>query len=192
VLAAGVIVGLSTLPLAGLRTPLVALFVVVAVLSSTGPIRTARKLWRDTAISTNTAGFYARPAWTQEWSNILDLAASKRLMMLSYAGGIHHFFPRVQTADTWFLQPAQVFDADKQRLLLKMRDQEIIVQDLSGPTDYVDNDPEIQQRLASMCLVQSNRQLQNLAGTRSDFQAEMRSKWASPCQQPEINSIAAK
>ncbi len=117
--------------------------------------------WRETRPSLDSANLYASPAWTEEWSKILEISKTKRVLLLSYGTGVHHYFPRIETADVWFLRKGQLFPADNQRLLTKIQDADVIVEDLSGPTSAIDADDDIQSQLSSMCLtnVTSNFQV---------------------------------
>ena len=152
VLAAGMIMGLSWSPLGRLKWALVGLFVGLGVTSSITQYRTTVKLWRETKRSEKTAGLYAKPAWAEEWSQITELGRDRKLLVLSYGSGSHHFFPQVQSPDNWFLLPGLIFESERQRLLAKLGSADVIVQDLGSPTQYVDQDRDIQQALRSICM----------------------------------------
>ncbi len=151
-LAAGVILALSWLPAGRLQWTLVTVFIGLGLSSNLTQYRKIAGLWRDTERSEKTAGLYAEPVWAEEWSKIAELAGNHNLLLLSYGSGIHHFFPQVQGPDNWFLQPAQVLPSDKIRLLAKLQVADVVVQDLGSPTEYVDQDKDIQHVLKSICL----------------------------------------
>jgi hypothetical protein len=151
-LAAGALIGLAALPLGALRSPLIVLFAGLGILGQAGQIRDTALLWLHTRPSVASAGFYAKPEWSAEWSKILAASRNHKVLALSYGTGIHHFFPTIETADVWFLQRGQVFAADKARLMTKLRGADIAVEELTSPTGIIDDDPDIQRELAAMCM----------------------------------------
>jgi hypothetical protein len=153
-LVAGVLVGLSGLSPGRWRKVLLVTFVALGVLGQSALVRRTWLDWRETRPSLDSANLYANPVWTEEWSKILKISKTKRVLLLSYGTGAHHYFPSVQTADVWFLRIGQLFPADKQRLLTKIQDADVIVEDLSGPTSAIDGDQDIQSQLSSMCLTE--------------------------------------
>jgi hypothetical protein len=155
VLALGVLLGLCCLPLKTVEGPLLAAFLGLAVLGDWAQVRQTVSAWRQTQPASETLGLYAAPAWTREWVDVLARSATQRLLLLSYATGAHHYFPTVETADSWFLQPGQMLPADETRLLAKVRRADVIVQDLTSPTAYVDDDADIQKELASRCMTKA-------------------------------------
>lgn len=152
VLAAGMLIGLSTLPSGVFRRSLLVMFVGLGIVSHSSQTYKTWLAWKTTRpYVVGGSTFYAKPAWIAEWSNIVELSARRKLLLLSYGTGVHHYFPSVQTVDAWFLQPGQLFPADEQRLLSKLDAAEVVVEDLSGPTVFIDTDEHVQGRLKSLC-----------------------------------------
>jgi hypothetical protein len=151
-LAAGMLIGLSRLPSGSFRKTLLVLFVGLGILSHSSQAYKTWWAWKDTRpYIVGGSIFYAEPAWAAEWSNIVEISTRRKLVLLSYGTGVHHYFPTIQTADAWFLQPGQLFPADEQRLLFKMDEAEVVVEDLSSPTVFIDTDEGVQARLKSLC-----------------------------------------
>jgi hypothetical protein len=152
ILALAVITGLALLPLGRSRIALALTFALWGTLGHVAADVKTIASWKQTRPLPATIGLYANPAWAAEWSNIVDLSRNHRLMLLSYATGMHHYFPTVGTAEAWFLQPGQLLPSDVARLYTKMDGADVIVEDLSGPTTYIDGDSQIQGRLDARCL----------------------------------------
>lgn len=152
VLVAGTLVGLLNLSPGRWRKVFLVTFVTLGVIGQSALVRRTWLDWRETRPALDSANLYANPAWTAEWSKILEISKTKKVLLLSYGTGIHHYFPSIQTPDVWFLRVGQLFPADEQRLLAKIQDADVIVEDLSGPTSAIDADDNIQSRLSSMCL----------------------------------------
>jgi hypothetical protein len=152
VLVAGVLVGIAGLSPGRWQKLIFIVFVAWGVLGQSALIRRTWLDWKETRPSVDSANLYADPAWTAEWTKILEISKTKTVLLLSYGTGAHHYFPSIQTADVWFLRTGQLFPADEQRLLAKIQDADVVVEDLSGPTSAIDGDDDIQVRLGSMCL----------------------------------------
>jgi hypothetical protein len=152
VLVAGILVGIAGLSPGRWQKLIFVAFVAWGVLGQSALIRRTWLDWMETRPSVDSANLYADPAWTAEWSKILEISKTKTVLLLSYGTGVHHYFPSIQTADVWFLRTGQLFPADEQRLLAKIQDADVVVEDLSGPTSAIDGDDDIQVRLNSMCL----------------------------------------
>jgi hypothetical protein len=152
VLVAGTLVGLLDVSPGRWRNAFLVTFVTFGIMGQSALVRRTWLDWTETRPSLDSANLYASPAWTEEWSKILEISKTKRVLLLSYGTGVHHYFPTIQTADVWFLRTGQLFPVDKQRLLVKIQDTDVIVEDLSGPTSAIDADDDIQSRLSSMCL----------------------------------------
>lgn len=152
VLAAGVLLGLSSLSLGRFQKILLTMFVGLGILGQANQARLTWLAWRYTRPSAQTVGLYADPAWTAEWAHIVQISRSQKLFLLSYGTGPHHYFPTVETADVWFVRTGQLFPADKQRLLEKIEHADVVVEDLKGATSFIDRDENVQSQLRSMCL----------------------------------------
>ena len=148
----GDLIGLSRLTRPALQRALIALFVALGVISHGSQIHQTWLAWRTTRPSPVTLGFYVEPDWTAEWSRILETSSTHKTFLLSYATGVHHYFPTIGSPDLWCVNFGQVSPEDAARLLAQLDDASVIVEDLMGPTRYIDNTPDIQRRLDSMCL----------------------------------------
>jgi hypothetical protein len=153
VLAAGVLGGLAWLPLGTWRTLIALPFVGLGVLGSWGQVHETYSDWRETHVSPQTSGLYAQTAWTSEWAGILRIAAERRVLFLSYGTGVHHYFPVLQSPDSWTVHQGQMLLPDMERLQAKISAAALVVEDLSGPTLIIETAPQITQALDSFCLV---------------------------------------
>jgi hypothetical protein len=151
-LAVGVLGGLAWLPLGAWRARIAVLFLGLGVLGSWGQIHETYSDWRETHISAQTAGLYAETAWTDEWIGVLRLASEHHVLFLSYGTGVHHYFPSLQSADSWTVERGQMLVPDMQRLLSKIAAVDIVIADLSGPALMVEADPQITHALQGFCL----------------------------------------
>jgi len=156
-LVLGMLVGISSLAPGRMRRGLLALFIGLSVLSSSGQVRHTWRAWRDTSPSATTLGLYARSEWVNDWSRILQRSTHAKVLFLSYGTGLHHYYPQMQSPDLWFVQLGQVFPSDEKRLLAQIDVADVVVEDLTGPTGYIDADHGIQLRLKSMCLVEGTK-----------------------------------
>jgi hypothetical protein len=152
VLALGTLAGLAWLPLGRWRNPVLSVLVALGVLGTWGQVHETFSAWRTMRPSPATAHLYANSRWSEEWSGILSLAARHPALLLSYGTGAHHYFPAIQTADSWTLQKGQMLPADLLRLRSKIENAEVVIEDLSGPTDLLEGDPVIQRAVSSFCL----------------------------------------
>jgi hypothetical protein len=154
ILVAGVIIGLGILPATKVRNGLLGVFVGLGILSHLNQIGYTKWLWKTTHASPETANFYAHDDFRKEWSDVVALSSTHQLFLLSYGTGMHHYFPTIDTAESWTVQLGEVFDADKQRLLEKIGKADIVVEDLTGPMTLFDTDADIKRELSAMCLVE--------------------------------------
>ena len=137
ILALGVIMGLAYAPApARMRAGLFGLFVVLSISSIWSSLGYARWLWKTNTRSAVTAGLYADSAWAAQWSRILDLSTRRGLLFLSYGTGVHHYFPGLSSPDVWFLQEGELLPSDTQRVLKQIQQADIVVQDLTGTTQF--------------------------------------------------------
>jgi hypothetical protein len=160
VLAAGVLLGLCSLPLGSFRKILLGAFIGLGMFGLASQVHATWTAWTNTRPSTETAGLYADSAWTAEWTDIVHISRKHKLFLLSYGTGEHHYFPTVETADTWFVRTGLLFPADKERLLEKIKDADVVVEDLNGATAFIDGDEDVQDLLVSMCLTDTTANFQ--------------------------------
>lgn len=150
-LVAGVLVGLAgAWPQRWSRIALAA-FIGLAVLGHENQVRSTMKAWKETRRGPLTAGLYASSAWTDAWSEIVRASANRKLLLLSYGSGVHHYYPSVHSPDVWFLMPGLVLPAQRERVLADVDASDVIVQALDGSTAFVDSDPDLQRRLRPLC-----------------------------------------
>jgi hypothetical protein len=153
VLAAGTLFGISTLPSTGVRRSLAGIFVLLGIVGCAGQARNTWLAWRDTRPTAFAPHLYAKPDWSDEWSKIIQISTKRKLLVLSYGTGAHHYFPTLENADLWTLQFGQLFDADEQRLVAKVQAAEVVVEDVSlGALEVLYYDKRIQHEFQSLCL----------------------------------------
>jgi hypothetical protein len=154
-IVAGVVIGLATLPVGLLRAPLLTLFVVCGLFGHILQLRWTVSTWRYQRPVSDPAPLFARLDWSAEWRQILALAAQHHLLLLSYGTGVQQYFPQVHSPEVWFLQVGQLLPADHARLMRQIAGSDVLVEDLTGPTDFIDHDPAIQSDLSTMCRSQT-------------------------------------
>jgi len=161
VLAAGTLLGLSRLPSVVYRKTLACIFVVLGIVGYAGQVRSTWLAWMDTRPTAFAPHLYAKPAWSEEWSKIVEISARHKLLLLSYGTGAHHYFPSVENPDVWALQFGQLFDGDEQRLVSKIHAAEVVVEDVSlGPLEVLYYDKNVQHEFESLCLTESTQNYQ--------------------------------
>jgi len=159
-LVMGMLLGLSALPAGRIRRTFLAVYICLAVVGQANFVREDLSAWKEIRSSSVTANLYAAPDWVAEWKKVLDISTHENLFLLSYSTGIHDYFPTVHSADVWFLNPGELYPADKDRVMSKLRSADIVVTPLFESTVFVDNDPDVQQYLKSLCLTQSMKYFQ--------------------------------
>jgi hypothetical protein len=91
---------------------------------------------------------------------VLTTYDGKHVLMLSYATGVHHYFPQIASPDVWTLDVGEMTDQDLRRVLAQIDVADVIVQDLTSPDVLVDTNADIQRRLDAMCLVSVTADMQ--------------------------------
>jgi hypothetical protein len=155
-IVAGVIIGLDQLPPARLRTILIGVFIALGALGEVNQAGNARYVWKTTRATPQSANFYSPAPLADAWSEVVAMSQKRRTLALSYGTGIRHYFPTIDNADVWTLQTGQVFEADKQRLLIKIRNADVIAEDLNGPMGLFETDPDIKSELGGLCPIEKN------------------------------------
>ncbi len=156
-LVAGTLIGLSALRHSRPRSGLIAIFFTLGVFSFGNQASTALWQWRVMAKTPESAGFYAHEDFVKEWTEVVERSKSNRLFLLSYATGVHHYFPTIINADSWLIQWGQMLPPDKERLMAKLATAEVVVEDLTGILSVFDRDEDIRRELASLCLVKAEK-----------------------------------
>lgn len=151
-LLAAVLVGASQLPNESFRKCVVLLLAAVGLLGTAAQARRTLVDWKTSVRNRDTVNLYAHADWASDWSRILQLSKEHKLFLFSYGTGVHHYFPSVESPNVWFVRTGQMFPSDKQRVLSQLQNAEIVVEDLSGATSFIDYDADVQQLLNQMCL----------------------------------------
>jgi hypothetical protein len=157
VMAAGMFVGISLLRSERRRKAALLIFTGVGILAETGQAYKTFTAWRTTRPSAETVNLYSEPAWTAEWSGIVRMSAEQKVLLLSYATGVHNYFPSIRNPEVWFLYPGQLLQSDRQRILDAIQDADVIVEDRNGSSAVVDWDQDIEARLETMCQTSSTQ-----------------------------------
>jgi hypothetical protein len=160
VLVAGVLVGLAQFPAGRFRVAMAIAFVALGIISDAAQVKATVAAWRHTHVGPATAGFYANRTWAAQWASVLTTYDGKHVLMLSYATGVHHYFPQIASPDVWTLDVGEMTDQDLRRVLAQIDVADVIVQDLTSPDVLVDTNADIQRRLDAMCLVSVTADMQ--------------------------------
>lgn len=159
VLILGVLLGFSTVSRNSLRFSLLAAFLVLGTAGEAVLFRDDLRAWKSVR-SLVTANLYADPQWAAEWDGILHLSQHRNVLFFAYSTGVHHYFPTVQSPELWTLRRGQLLPADQTRVLNQFDRANVVVLDLTSPTELVDTDTIFRRRLSSLCLTQSTRYFQ--------------------------------
>jgi hypothetical protein len=150
VLAAGTLVAISLVSEDRLRNILLTVFFAVGIFGEVGQMYKTLTAWRTEAVAPDTAGLYAEPDFAKAWQQILDLGQHHNVLMLSYASGVHHYFPDIHNPDVWFLYTGQLFPSDTERMLRAIDQADMIVEDETSPAMIVEFDPNVHAHMAGM------------------------------------------
>lgn len=157
VLISGVFAGLSTIRSRSLRVSALTAFVGLGVLGLTTTVRADLNSWKTSARFESTRFLYAPITFQEEWKPILDMAAGRNVLVLSYGNGVSELFPEIHTPRSWFLLPGLLKDIERKRLLEQIRGADVVAEELGETTRLIDEDPEIQDALNEFHSVQSRR-----------------------------------
>jgi hypothetical protein len=160
ILVVGVLLGLSVLSKGIARKVLLTLFLGLGIAGQATRARAVWQSWKEIKSPTATASLYANAGWVAEWKNILELSTRENLLFLSYSTGAHHYFPTIHSPDVWTLQEGQLLPADKARVMEQLDHADVVVLDLTSPTDLVDKDADFRRSLDLLCLTQSTTYFQ--------------------------------
>ena len=150
--AAGVLAGISLLSVRRWRGVLLGLFICIGFLAQGEQVRHTLWAWKNTHPSPLTANLYAEPEYGPEMAKIMGIAKTQKVLMMSNATGVHHYYPSLRSADSWFLVVAQMFPSDRERVYANLRDADVVVEDTTHSPYFTDRDPVVQGELSSMCL----------------------------------------
>jgi hypothetical protein len=160
ILAAGVLLGISLFSPERWRNLLLLAMICFGIAGQASVARQTLIAWRTTQRSPLTANLYAEPEYGPELSKIVAIAATHNVLMMSYASGVHHYYPSLHSTDSWFLGLGLILPADRERILANMRAADIVVEDTAHFPWFIDRDPDVQRELQSMCLTDVTRDFQ--------------------------------
>ena len=150
--AVGIIASIATFPIVRWRDRLLVLMTCIGVLGQAATVRRTYSDWKNTHSSALTMNLYAEPQYGPELTKILKIAETQKVLMMSNPTGIHHYYPTIHSADTWFLVKTQMFPSDHERVLANIQDADVVVEDTTHVPYFTDRDPDVQAQLRSMCL----------------------------------------
>jgi len=81
-------------------------------------------------------------------------------LLFSYSTGAHHYFPTIHSPEAWMLREGLLLPADEARVLRQLDGADVVVLDLTSPTDLVDTNAEVSAHLNGLCLTQSTENFQ--------------------------------
>ena len=160
ILVVGTLLGLSVLSRGVTRNALVTLFLGFGMAGQVTLAHAAWESWKEVKSPIATASLYADAGWVAEWKKILDLSTHQNLLLFSYSTGAHHYFPTIHSPVAWMLREGLLLPADKARVMEQLDSADVVVLDLTSPTDLVDMDADIQRHLYSLCLTESTTYFQ--------------------------------
>jgi hypothetical protein len=160
VLIAGMVLGLSSIRAGIVYKSLAVLFLGLGFAGQATLVHADWKAWKGIRSSTETANLYANPNWVTEWKDILQVSSSRNVLLFSYSTGAHHYFPTIHSPEIWMLREGLLLPADKVRVMRQLDSADVIVLDLTSPTDLLDNDIDFQRYLYPMCLTRSTEYFQ--------------------------------
>jgi hypothetical protein len=160
ILVAGVLLGLATVSKNSTRTLLIAVFLCLGIAGESTLAYADWKAWKGTRSPAVTANLYADRTWAAEWKKILETSTHENVLLFSYSTGAHQYFPTIHSPETWMLREGLLLPADQVRVLQQMDSADVVVLDLTSPTDLVDMDAEVAAHLNRMCLTESTANFQ--------------------------------
>jgi hypothetical protein len=156
----GALVAISIFPVKRFRNSLLILFVCIGVMSQAVQARQTVAAWKNTHPSPLTANLYAEPEYGAQMSKILEIAKTQKVVLMSYATGMYHYYPTLKPVDSWFLLGGQMSLGDRERVLGNMRDADVIVEDTTYVPWFIERDPEAIREMGTMCLTDTIRDFQ--------------------------------
>lgn len=160
IVAAGVLLGISLLTIPHWQNRSLILFICIGLCAQLGQARLTLAAWRGTHRYPVTKNLYAEPEYAAQMTKILEIASTKKLLMMSNATGVHGYYPTISSPDAWFLMPHQQLPADRERIIAGVRAAEVVVEDTTHVPYFTDRDPDVQAQLRSMCLTDVTRDFQ--------------------------------
>ena len=154
-LAGGVLLGLALLPRGAARGALLAGYCALALTGSAWQVRDTWRSWRDEVPRPETAGLYATADFAAHWRKLLDLAARRDVLMLTYATGVHHYFPAVHGPRIWVLEVGQLLPQDEARVIAQIKAAQTVATYPDSP--YLARDATMRAALGrAMCPIGSD------------------------------------
>ncbi len=179
-LVAGVVVALAGITQPTLQRGLIGIWALVAVMSLGNQAGNTRWLWKSTQPSAESRGFYAFPEVVKDFGEIVALSKQTKLLLLTYATGVHHYYPTVHTPQSWIINYGQLLPADKTRLLASIADAERVVLDMTRITTFFERDPDVVKALSAMCLVSRGNHFAIWRHTPPDPATGQCESWVKP------------
>ena len=157
VLALGTLLGVSLLPFPKARRNALILVVGVGMLGESAMVYKTALSWKITKRAPDTLGLYSDPGFAAEWSEILHESNGHRVLVLSYATGVHNYYPQVDSPPVWFLLPGLLGPSDLQRIDEAIQHADFVVADLTGSAAIVEYEPGVKGLLDQMRLTSSTQ-----------------------------------
>jgi hypothetical protein len=151
ILAFGMLIGISLLPVGSRRSAALLAFALLGCMANAWQLAKTGKAWLKTRPLAETASLYADPGWTREWSSILRTSTQHKVLFLSNGTGVHHYFPSLQSPQSWYLGPQLMFPNDKARVRAQLREADVIVEDVDFMTSFAGWDEDVEPQLKTMC-----------------------------------------
>ena len=122
----------------------------IALLSWTSTVYWSQRRWQTTARDIATAGLWATPNETEEWSRVLTITRSKNAVLMSSMGAAELLFPGFEKPVSLFLMRGLMTASDVERKTSQLSSaQMVVVPVLPGPCDGCAGAPEFSSAMKS-------------------------------------------
>jgi hypothetical protein len=158
--AAGMFVAISIFPVVRWRNLVLALFVCIGVLGQALEARHTLWAWKNTHRSPLTANLYAEPEYAPEMANVLNLAATHKVLIVSHASGVYNYYPPTKPIDSWYVMPPLMSRMDEDRVIEDIKNADVVVEDTTHIAWFVERNPRAASVLHSMCLTEISHNFQ--------------------------------
>jgi hypothetical protein len=158
--AAGMLVAISIFPVARYRTRLLIAFTCIGLVAQIGQLRRSVASWKETHPSPLTANLYAEPEYPTEMAHILQISSTQKVLLMSNATGVPHYYPTLMPIKSWFLVSGLMAPPDRLRVLASMREADVIVEDTVNAPWFIDRDPEAISEIHLLCLTEVSKHFQ--------------------------------
>jgi hypothetical protein len=151
---------ISIFPVARYRTRLLIAFTCIGLVAQIGQLRRSVASWKETHPSPLTANLYAEPEYPTEMAHILQISSTQKVLLMSNATGVPHYYPTLMPIKSWFLVSGLMAPPDRLRVLASMREADVIVEDTVNAPWFIDRDPEAISEIRSLCLTEVSKHFQ--------------------------------